>query len=270
MDCGESTQRKFSEHGIGFNKEMMILITHLHGDHVNGLLGLLQTMSMSQRIKILTIIAPSALLNWLKMTIDLLYIVLSFEIKFIVARTGIVYKGKEYRIVASRAHHSIESYAYVFQELPRPGIFDPEKAVSLGITKGEKWSRLQHGKEVVINGKKFRSSDVMGPKRAGRNIGYSGDTRPTKRLAKFFSDNDLLIFDSTFSFKDIDKALERKHSTALEAARLANEAKVKRLVLTHFSARYKRVSHLLREAKAIFPNTIVAKDGLTIEVPYPT
>jgi ribonuclease Z len=108
---------------------------------------------------------------------------------------------------------------------------------------------------------------VLGPERPGRSIGYSGDTRPTRRLAKFFAGSDLLIFDSTFASRDTDKAVERKHSTATEAAQLAKEAGVGRLVLTHFSARYRRTDALLREAQEIFPQTVAAHDGLVLEVP---
>jgi ribonuclease Z len=108
---------------------------------------------------------------------------------------------------------------------------------------------------------------VLGPERPGRSIGYSGDTRPTKRLERFFSGVELLIFDSTFAAKDADKAVERKHSTSTEAALLARGAGVKRLVLTHFSARYRRMDGLLRESRRIFPDTVAAHDGLVVDVP---
>ena len=109
----------------------------------------------------------------------------------------------------------------------------------------------------------------MGRKRPGRRVGYSGDTRPAKSLARFFEGSDLLIFDSTFSSEDRDKARERMHSTSVEAAELAKEARVKKLVLTHFSARYRSVGKLLREARAVMPNSAAAFDGLTMEIPYP-
>ncbi|MBI3023203.1 MAG: ribonuclease Z [Thaumarchaeota archaeon] len=269
MDCGEGAQRQFVRHGLGLNREMVIAISHLHGDHVNGLLGLLQTMSMTQRLRKITIIAPSDLFRWLRFTMKILHIGLTFDINFIKAKSGLLFEGRDYRITAQRADHAIESYAYLFEELPRPGIFNPNKAKRLGIPMGEKWSRLQHGKRVVVAGKTFRPIDVLGPKRPGRKVGYSGDTRPSQRLARFFRGADILVFDSTFLSKDMEKALERMHSTALEAARLAKAAGVNRLVLTHFSARYRSVVRLLREAKAIFEDTVAAHDGLEIEVAYP-
>ncbi len=146
-------------------------------------------------------------------------------------------------------------------------MFDSRKALHLGVPEGKKWSALQHGRSVVVGGKKVHPSKVLGPKRGGRSIGYSGDTRPSARLVRFFSGVDLLIFDSTFASKDSDKAVERKHSTSAEAAMLAKEAHVKRLALTHFSARYRNVSPLVKQAKQIFPETFAASDGMRVDVP---
>ena len=268
MDCGEGAQTQIAKYGIGINKNTLILITHLHGDHVNGLIGLLQTMSMSQRRSSLTIIAPGSLLKWLKTSIEVLHIGLTFELRFLPVRQGTVHKASEYRVRAARAHHSVESFAYLIEEYERPGVFAPRKAKVLGIPEGRKWSSLQHGKSVIVKGKKFKPTDVMGDKRPGRKIGYSGDTRPTKSLAKFFRGSDLLIFDSTFSSEDLDKAKERMHSTAEEAAELAREAAVRKLVLTHFSARYRNVSRMLKQARSVMPETVAAADGMTVEVLY--
>lgn len=268
MDCGEGVQTQIVKYGVGLNKNSLILITHLHGDHVNGLIGLLQTMSMSQRRILLTIVAPNPLLKWLKTSMEVLHIGLTFELKFIPVKQGTVYKGIDYRIRAGRARHSVDSFAYLLEEYARPGVFDPRKAKGLGIPEGRKWSSLQHGRTVIVKGRKFRPADVMGDKRPGRKVGYSGDTRPAKALARFFRGSDLLIFDSTFSSGDQDKAKERMHTTSVEAAELAREAGVGKLVLTHFSARYRNVNKLLREARSIMPETVAAADGLTVEVPY--
>lgn len=267
MDCGEGAQGRFVKFGLGLNREMLVLITHLHGDHVNGLLGLLQTMGMSQRLRTLTIVAPKELFGWLKMTMKVLHIGLTFDVNFVPVKSGVVYRGKEFRVRAARASHSIDSWSYVFEEFPRPGVFDPGKAASLGVPEGRKWSRLQRGRSVVVDGVTVHPGQVLGPKRPGRSIGYSGDTRPTRRLVRFFSRVDLLIFESTFSSRDEDKAVERMHSTAAEAAEVAKKAEVAKLVLTHFSARYRRTDALLREARRIFPETVAARDGLVLDVP---
>lgn len=267
MDCGEGAQARFVRFGLGLNRDMLVLITHLHGDHVNGLLGLLQTMSMSRRVRTLTIVAPRELFDWLRVTIDVLHIGLSFDVSMVPVKRGIVLKGRDFRVRACRADHSVPAWSYVFEELPRPGVFNTKKALALGVPEGKKWSSLQHGRSVVVQGKRILPNQVLGPPRPGRRIGYSGDTRPTKLLARFFEGVDLLIFDSTFSAEDADKAIERKHSTSTEAAALAKGAKVRRLALTHFSARYTNAKRLLKQAKAVFEETVAAKDGLVLEVP---
>lgn len=269
MDCGEGMQRRLVSMRLGLNRKTVALITHLHGDHVLGLLGLLQTMSMAQRNLPLTIISPQGLKDWVSCSLKVLNSELSFNIEFKEAKQGVVLRNKEYTIKATSAVHSVESYCYLIEEKMRPGKFYPEKAIALGVPEGRMWSALQHGRSVTVNGKKITPDMVVGPSRLGRKVGYSGDTRPAKRFISFFKDADVLIFDSTFSSLDAKKAIERFHSTSVEAAEIARSANVKLLVLTHFSARYRNVSSLLREARKIFPNTIAAKDGMILRVPYP-
>jgi ribonuclease Z len=270
MDCGEGVQRQVIAASVGLGNDMTILITHLHGDHVAGLLGLLQTMSLSQRRKPLNIVGPVKLLKWLQVTSELLNIGLTFPIKFTEAKPGFVLRTEGFRFRAAKAAHSVEAFAYVVEEHGRPGVFYPERAKKLKIPEGKLWSRLQNGRSVTVGGRKVQPSEVAGPPRPGRSIGYSGDTRPSSGLARFFAGCDLLIFDSTFSSKDAERARERKHSTSVEAARLAKQASVKKLALTHFSARYTSTASLLREARAVFPNTVAGADGMTISVDYPS
>jgi len=269
MDCGEGAQRAFLSQGIGLNRETTVLITHLHGDHVTGLLGLLQTMSLAQRRKPLKVVGPVRLKKWLQVTAELLNIGLTFPVTFTEAKPGTVLRTKEFTIKAAKARHSVEAFSYLISERDRPGVFHPQKAKELGVPEGNLWSRLQKGRTVVVNGRTVRSSQVTGNPRPGRKIGYSGDTRPSPRLARFFTGCDLLIFDSTFSRKDGRKAIERKHSTSVEAAELAARAKAKKLILTHFSARYESVSALVREARQVFPATVAAADGMKLQVNYP-
>ena len=126
---------------------------------------------------------------------------------------------------------------------------------------------LQHGRSVTIDGRIVRPSEVLGPRREGRSVGYSGDTRPSPTLARLFAGVDLLIFDSTYAARDAEKAAERKHSTCVEAAELAKKAHVLRLALTHFSARYRSISGLVKQARDVFPETFAASDGMFVEVP---
>ena len=269
MDCGEGVQRRVLSESIGLGGEMAVLVTHLHGDHVTGLLGLLQTMSLAQRRKPLNIVGPAKLLKWIEVTAELLNIGLTFPVVFTPAKPGLVLRTGGFKVRAARAAHSVEAFAYVVEEHRRPGVFYPAKAKALGVPEGKLWSRLQRGRSVSVGGKKVEASQVTGPPRPGRKIGYSGDTRPSRGLVRFFSGCDLLIFDSTFREGDRDKAVERKHSTSVEAARVAKAARCKALVLTHFSARYTSTASLVREAREVFPEAAAARDGLKIEVPYP-
>ena len=270
MDCGEGVQRGALEESVGLGGPMTILITHLHGDHVAGILGLLQTMSLAQRRRPLTLVGPHDLRKWLEVTSEMLHIGLTFPVLFVPAKPGKDVRTPGFRIRAARARHSVEAFSYVVEENGRPGVFYPERARALGVPEGRLWSNLQRGRSVEVNGRRVEPSQVSGPRRPGRRIGYSGDTRPTPGLTKFFAHCDLLIFDSTFSDSDRDKALDRKHSTCTEAASLAKKAEVKRLALTHFSARYPSTARLVKEARQIFPNTLAAKDGLSLEVDYPS
>ncbi|MDG6918909.1 MAG: ribonuclease Z [Nitrososphaerota archaeon] len=269
MDCGEGVQRQILANSIGLGKDMTILITHLHGDHVAGILGLLQTMSLAQRRKPVDIVGPAGLMRWLEVTSELLNFGLTFPIRFTAVRPGVVLRTTEFRVKATRAVHSVEAFSYIVEEKDRPGVFHPDRAKALGVPEGRQWSALQKGRSVTVGRRNIPSSAVTGPPRPGRRIGYSGDTRPSPRLARFFEGCDLLIFDSTFRGSDEDKALERKHSTCVEAAELAKRAGVRRLALTHFSARYADVAPLLKEAKKVFPDTVAASDGLTLVVDYP-
>ena len=270
MDCGEGVQRGALAESVGLGGPMTILITHLHGDHVAGILGLLQTMSLAQRRRPLTLVGPQNLQKWLELASEMLHIGLTFPVDFIPARPGSVVRTPGFRVRTARAVHSIEAYSYVVEENSRAGVFHPDRAKALGVPEGRLWSSLQRGRSVDVDGKRVEASQVVGPPRPGRKIGYSGDTRPSPGLSRFFARSDLLIFDSTFSDGDRDKALERKHSTSTEAATLAKRAEVKKLALTHFSARYTSTAGLVREARRIFPNTVAARDGLSLEVDYPS
>jgi len=270
LDAGEGVQRGFIVMGLGLNRETTILITHLHGDHVAGLPGLLWTMVFAQRTRPLTIVAPAALREWLEATAKILHLGLTFPLTFVPAKRGRVLRLPAFEIVAERASHSVETFSYIVQERTRPGVFFPKKAKRLGVPEGKLWSRLQKGRSVVVKGRTIRPSQVTGPPRPGRRVGYSGDTRPTNALTRFFHGCDLLVFDSTFTNAEGDKAVEFKHSTSSEAAALAKQAGVRRLALTHFSARYTSTTTLVKEARRKFPNSFAAADGLSVEVDYPS
>ncbi|MCS6767976.1 MAG: ribonuclease Z [Candidatus Nitrosocaldus sp.] len=270
FDAGEGMQRNFLQSGLGVNRSTRVFITHMHSDHVLGLLGFMQTLALNGRDMPLHIYGPEILREYMDVNTRLLNVNLTYDVHFKAVGEGVVMEEREYTVKACRAEHTIHSYSYVIEEHDRPGTFYPERALELGVPKGRLWHRLQHGEDVLIDGRVVRSSDVTGPKRRGRRIGISGDTRANSRLEEFFRGCDLLIFDSTFSDDEKGRAVETMHSTAREAAELAARAGVKTLVLTHFSARYDDVSMLVKEASMVHNHVIAAEDMMVIDVPYPS
>ncbi len=269
FDAGEGMQRNFIKAGLGMNRKMKIFISHMHADHCVGLLGLLQTMALQEREKSIDVYGEPRVKEFLEENMRIINFGLTFDVHVhTVEKEGIVLKEEEYQVTCCQALHSIQSLAYCLEEFDRPGAFDVKEAKKLGIPESELYSKLQHGHDIVYEGRKIRSSQVVGPPRKGRKIGISGDTRPTEKLAKFFSGCDVLVFESTYSQDKQQKAIENWHSTATEAATIARKAGVGRLFLTHFSARYDEISMLVKEASAIHPSVEAAEDLKTVEVPY--
>jgi ribonuclease Z len=266
FDAGEGAQVSYLKSGLGWNKKMKIFITHMHGDHCIGVLGLLQTMTLQHRAEPIEIYGPDGIEEFIGENIRILNFGLSFPVMITAIRPGLVCEEKTYFVYASEADHSVAAFSFRFEEKDRPGKFDTVRAKGLGIPEGSLWHDLQMGKEIKIGSKTIKPSDVLGQKRPGKKIGISGDTRPTKKLEEFFKNCDYLSFDCTFSDTLRDKALETGHSTAAEAATLAKNANVANLVLTHFSARYKDEGELMKEAKQIHNSVVAAKDLLEIEI----
>jgi ribonuclease Z len=269
FDCGENTQRQMMQAKVSFHKKLKVFLTHLHGDHVLGLPGVLQTMALMGRKEPVQIYGPVGIKDFLVSTKKTLNFGLTYEVEIneIVSEGMIVNEG-EYSVVAVKSNHAIESYAYAFNETLRPGRFYPKKAKELGIPVGEQWSKLQSGQEIILpNGKVVKPSDVMGAPRPGRKIVYTGDTSPFRAFAEFARDADLVIHESTFDDALADKAQLDGHSTPSQAASEAKAAGAKQLVLTHISARYPDAKLLLEQAKKVFPNCVVADDFLEIELP---
>ncbi len=266
FDAGEAAQIFYMKSGLGWNKKMKIFVTHLHGDHCVGILGLLQTMSMQNRTETLEIFGPSGIDEFIAANIKILNFGLSFPVLINIIKEGKILENKKFSMYACKANHSVTAFSYLFEEKDKPGRFNVEKAKELDIPEGELWNKLQSGNEIIINEKTVRPDQILGEKRSGKKIGISGDTMPTKELEKFFEECDYLVFDSTFLDEEKQRAQDTCHSTAKQAATLGKNAKVKNLVLTHFSARYKDESEHLREAQEIHNSVITAKDLLEIEI----
>jgi ribonuclease Z len=269
FDCGEGVQRQMLMAKTSLNKITKVFISHMHGDHVMGLPGLLQTMALLGRERRLDIYGPPKLREFLHGISETVQFVLTFQVEIHeIKRAGIICQGKEYAVHAVRSKHVITSFAYAYVEKSRSGTFYPERAKALDVSEGPLWSKLQKGEEIKLpNGKIVKPEDVMGPPRLGRKIVYTGDTRPFKRLEEFAEGADMLIHDSTLGDELAARAEEYGHSTVDQAAESAKEAKVKQLVLTHISQRYEDTSKWLEQARKIFKNTIVAEDFATIEIP---
>ena len=266
FDAGESAQISYMKSGLGWNKKMKLFVTHLHGDHCVGILGLLQTMSMQNRTESLEIFGPKGIDEFLAANIKILNFGLPFSILITIVNEGIIFENNKFLIHAAKANHSITAFSYLFEEKDKPGRFNVEKAKELGIPEGELWNKLQNGENIINNEKIIKPEQVLGKKRSGKKIGISGDTMPTKELEEFFRECDYLVFDSTFLDEEKQKAQDTCHSTAKQAAELAKKANVKNLILTHFSARYKDEIGHKTEAEQIHNSVITAKDLLEVEI----
>jgi len=266
FDAGESAQISYMKSGLGWNKKMKLFVTHLHGDHCIGILGLLQTMSMQNRTESLEIFGPKGIDEFLAANIKILNFGLSFSILITIVNEGTIYENNKFLIHAAKANHSITAFSYLFEEKDKPGRFNVEKAKELGIPEGELWNKLQNGEDITNNEKIIKPEQVLGQKRLGKKIGISGDTMPTKELEEFFRECDYLVFDSTFLDEEKQKAQDTCHSTAKQAAELGKNANVKNLILTHFSARYKDEIGHKTEAEQIHNSVITAKDLLEVEI----
>lgn len=269
FDCGEGTQRQMIKARVGFHKKMKILVSHMHGDHVLGLPGVLQTMSLLDRSRELEVYGPIGIKAFIRAIQRTVQFVLTFPLEIHeIKREDVICDEKEYILKTTRTSHVIPSLGYALIEKPRPGRFDVEKAKAFGVPEGPLWSLLQHGRKVKIpSGKRISPSQVVGASRPGRKVVYSGDTRPADRLVRLATNADLLIHEATLSDELSERAEEDGHSTPSQAAETAKKAHIKRLVLTHVSSRYKATDELLQQAKKIFPNVEVASDFMKLDLP---
>ncbi len=272
FDCAEGTQRQMMRYNSGFDIEH-IFITHLHGDHVLGLPGLLQTFEFNEREQPLTIHAPTGTRHELEQLTSVAGTNTSYPVHIRQVSDGdTVLEHREYVVRAFAVTHRTRALGYAVVEADRKGRFDREKAESeLGIPPGPKYSKLHAGESVEHNGRTVEPKEVVGPARPGRRVVYTGDTRPVASTRQIAGGADLLIHDGTFTDEHSERAQQTAHSTAREAGRIASQADVKALVLTHLSSRYGGYwrSHPT-EAREVFDGRVIpAEDGMTVTVPFP-
>ena len=268
FDCGEGTQRQLATAKIGFNREMAVLISHMHGDHVLGLPGMIQSMALLGRSKPLKVFGPKGLKGYLKAIDTYVPYASNFDVNVCEVRDGVVVDDPEFRIEAVWVDHSGPCLAYSFTEKPRPGKFNPKAAARVKVPEGPLWRELQMGRAVTVGGRVVKPEKIVGPPRPGKKIVYSGDTKPCPSILRLSKGADVVIFDSTFDESRTDKAKSYGHSTSKQAAVIARKAGVKKLYLTHVSAIYNEeaINDLLKQARKIFPRTYLATDLLRIEV----
>jgi ribonuclease Z len=261
FDCGEGTQRQLVS-SVGLMDLTEVFITHFHADHWLGLPGMLKTFDLRGRERPLAIHGPRGLRELLALAQRAAGRV-KFELQLIELEAGDVLERDDYRIAAVPVAHRGQAFGYSMFEDPRPGIFDPDAAVRLGVAPGPEFGRLQRGETV----RGVAPEQVLGEARAGRKLVLSGDTMPCEALQVAAHEADLLIHEATFAQDERERAAETGHSTAAQAAMLAREARVRMLALMHFSTRYP-VRVLRDEARSVFEPTVLPRDFDTIEIPF--
>ncbi|MEN6591915.1 MAG: ribonuclease Z [Methanobacterium sp.] len=265
LDCGEGTQRQMSLAGISPMKINHIFITHLHGDHFLGLPGLIQSMAFRGREKPLHIYGPRPIGQLMENIVDLGYYSLNFTINAYEVEPGLILDEKDFKVYSSPAEHNVPNLAYKIEEKRSPK-FLKDKAMKLGVKPGPDFGRLQTGNPVKVGDKIIRPEQVLGEERKGRRIVYSGDTRPCTSMVDFARGVDVLIHEATFQEALKERAVETCHSTAQDATKIAKDAGVDNLILTHISTRYQDTDQLEKEGLNMFKNLIIARDFLSFEV----
>ena len=256
MDCGEGSQRQIMISPFSFMKIRAILITHMHGDHVFGLPGLLQTMSLSGRSDPVTVYGPEGI----KRCIDTFMSVTEgntiYPLQVNEVSGGETFTVGDMTVSVYRTEHNTPSVGYTIREKDRPGKLDKEKAKTLGIQEGPDMSKLKSG--ITVNG--VRPEDVLGPSIKGVSISYTGDTKYSESVIEGSKDVTVLIHESTYMDSEKSLAEEHAHSTDLQAAKVASECGAKHLILTHVSNRYDELSDVVAEARTVFSETYAAED----------
>jgi ribonuclease Z len=273
FDCGEGTQHQFLRSNLKISQLRRIFITHLHGDHIFGLMGLLASSGLAGNAQAVDIYGPAGLKEYLNACVKYSYTNLGNRIQVYTVQPGLVYEDKEFTVTCELLKHRVTAYGYRVSEKDRPGRFNVEKAQALGIASGPIYGELKQGKTITLpDGRSIRGQDLCGELETGRKMAYCTDTVFCESAIELAAGVDVLIHEATFAHQDAELAFERLHSTSTMAAQVALAAQVKLLIMTHFSPRYTPanqldIKDLLEEARAIFPQTKLAYDFLSYEIP---
>jgi ribonuclease Z len=273
FDCGEATQHQLQRTPLRISHISRIFITHLHGDHLFGLMGLLATCGLAGQGQEIHLYGPDGLAEYVRMSAQLSRTTLSDTLNIHTVEAGRIYSDDEFSVTCLPLKHRITSYGYRVTESDRPGRFDVERAHALGIPSGPLFGCLKRGESIELaDGRVVHGRELNGPSIEGRAVVYCTDTMYCRNSVALSEQADALIHEATFAAMDEPLAVQSMHSTTTMAARVASEARVRQLLLTHFSPRYTKESEatpddLLAEARAIFPRTEMARDFMTYDVP---
>lgn len=273
FDCGEGTQHQILRSELKISQLSRIFITHMHGDHIFGLMGLLATCGLAGNVQRIDIYGPPGLNEYIQAASRYSHTHFSYPIKVHAIRPGIIYEDDDFTVSCGNLHHRITAFGYRVAEKDRTGRFDVEKAKALQIPPGRIYGQLKRGETVTLDdGRVIHGTQLCGPTEIGRKIAYCTDTIFCDGAVELAHDADVLIHEATFAHQDADMAFQRLHSTTTMAAQTALAARAHRLIMTHFSPRYApgnnlELKDLLQEARAIFKNTDMAYDFMVHEVP---
>lgn len=261
FDCGEGTQQQILRSSIRAGSIEAVFISHMHGDHLYGLPGLLSTMSLHGRSEPLAVYGPERVARYLRGVYEASYAHTSFDLTIHALSDGETVRRDGFDVHARLLDHTAPCLGFCVAEHDRPGTFDVDRARELGVPAGPLFRALQKGRDVTLDdGRLVRSAEVVGPPRRGRRIAYCTDTRPCGAAVELAREADILVHEATYGDDLRVEAGERGHSTAAQAAGVAAEAGVRKLVLTHISPRYTDAAPLLAEARAVFAETELAAD----------
>lgn len=273
FDCGEGTQHQILRSDIKISQITRIFVTHMHGDHTYGLMGLLASCGLAGNPSRIDVYGPPKLDEYLKACGRYSQTHFSYPIKVHTVQPGLVFEDDEFTVSCEELTHRVPAYGYRVAEKDRPGRFDVERATALGIPSGPLFGKLKRGEAVTLpDGRRINGAELCGETQVGRKFVYCTDTIFCENAIALAQDADLLVHEATFAHQDAELAYQRLHSTSTMAAQVALGARVKHLMMTHFSPRYAPgnaivLDDLLQEARAIFPHTSMAYDFLVHEIP---
>jgi ribonuclease Z len=273
FDCGEGTQHQLLRSDLKISQIKRIFITHMHGDHIFGLMGLIASCGLAGNAQDIEIYGPAGLDKYLRACAKYSYLNLGSRLQVYPVEPGLIYEDEEFTVTCDLLKHRVPAYGYRVAEKDRPGRFDVKKAKALKIPPGPIYGLLKQGETVTLpDGRQIKGTELCGEPEIGRKVVYCTDTVYCDAAVKLALDADVLIHEATFAHQDAEMAFARLHSTSTMAAQIALTAGVKQLIMTHFSPRYApgnpiQLNNLKEEARAIFPNTKLAYDFYTYEVP---